>query len=326
MYEEFRLLASIMAYGWGASIIGQVGSVSGNVISLTDDVHPATWFFENQIVDSFASDEATVHQAGMVVTALDPVARNVTVNAIGTTVATDRLVLGGGLNVAPHGLMAGVDDGTYVPNYMNIPRPQIPRWRSYIDVLAGQTPTKYGNASTARRAITGDVLQKAMDFQRLKAGAARQVDQFISNLPIRRMFWNSLSPDRRFDSAVYDGGWEQLKFSNGDVTIPWYADELCYRYTVFGLHMGRPVTKAQDRGDVNFHSGSFDKVKDEELFAIYESPYGAAEWDDATGSQLKQIYSGGQFLDAVGAFIKWYYNVATCAPRVHIRLDDILES
>ena len=86
-----------------------------------------------------------------------------------------------------------------------------------------------------------------------------------------------LAPDRRYDSGTYDGGWKAIKFSNGDVEMPWVASEFAPRYTIFGLYTG---TTAQPQGHKS------DKIADEEVLALYESPWGSADWDAETGSNL----------------------------------------
>lgn len=314
MYDEFRLVANIMLYGWGSAIVGVVSSVAGAVITLKDDIHPINWFYEGQRLSVYDSDEVTI-DAGVTdpinVTDIDLDARTVTVNS-GTSIdANDVLVIAGSLNSAPQGLLGAADDGTYVATYFGIARATRGRWKAVVD--AQGTVTKYGSAT--RRAITGDLLQKALDKQRLRAGAARPIDQIISSLGVRRMYWNSLSPDRRFDSAIYDGGWEMLKFSNGDRTIPWFGDEYAPRYTLFGLHT---ATVPAGKGKKS------DKIQDEEVLAVYEAL--PPDWDTATGSELKQVYSGAAFVDAVGAFLKWYFNFGTCRPNLFLRMDDLSES
>ena len=42
LYEEFRLIAAIQLYGWGTATLGEVSSTASNVITLKDDVLPAT--------------------------------------------------------------------------------------------------------------------------------------------------------------------------------------------------------------------------------------------------------------------------------------------
>lgn len=316
MYDEFRLVAGIMLYGWGSGIVGRVSSISGAVITLNDDIHPINWFYEGQKLSVYDSDEVTI-DAGVTdpvqVTAVDLSARTVTVSS-GTSIdATDRLVIAGSLNMAPMGLLGAIDDGTYVDTYFGISRTARARWKAYVDVASGASVTKYGNS--AKRAITGNLLQGALDAQRQRAGAARPVDQIISSLGVRRNYWNQLSPDRRFDSAIYDGGWEMLKFSNGDRTIPWFADEYAPRYTLFGLHT---ATVPAGKGKKS------DKVQDEEVLAVYEAL--PADWDTSTGSEMKQVYSGAAFVDAIGAFLKWYFNYGTCRPNLFLRMDDLSES
>lgn len=314
MYDEFRLVANIMLYGWGSGIIGVVSSVSGAVITLKNDIHPINWFYEGQRLSVYDSDEVTI-DAGVTdpinVTDVDLDLRTVTVNS-GTSIdANDVLVIAGALNSAPQGLLGAVDDGTYVSTYFGISRSARARWKAVVD--ANGTAAKYGN--TSRRAITGNLIQTALDKQRLRAGAARPVDQIISSLGVRRMYWNGLSPDRRFDSAIYDGGWEMLKFSNGDRTIPWFGDEYAPRYTLFGLHT---ATVPAGKGKKS------DKIQDEEVLAVYEAL--PPDWDTATGSELKQVYSGAAFVDAVGAFLKWYFNFGSCRPNLFLRMDDLSES
>lgn len=317
MYDEFRLVAGILLYGWGSAILGRASSVSGQVLTLKDDIHPINWFYEGQNLQVFDSDEITADAGSpgpFQVVSVDLSARTITLTGdISSVDSGDVLVLSGSLNVAPQGLLGAVDDGTYVNTYFGISRSARGRWKSYVDVASGATVTKYGN--TAKRGITGNLIQGALDAQRQRAGSARPVDQIISSLGVRRNYWNSLSPDRRFDSAIYDGGWEMLKFSNGDRTIPWFADEYAPRYTLFGLHT---ATVPAGKGKKS------DKIQDEEVLAVYEAL--PADWDTSTGSEMKQVYSGAAFVDAIGAFIKWYFNYGTCRPNLFLRMDDLSES
>ena len=315
MYDEFRLVANIMLYGWSSGILGVVSSVSGAVITLKDDINPINWFYEGQRLSVYDSDEVTI-DAGVTdpinVTDVNLVDKKITVNS-GTSIdANDVLVIASGLNNAPEGLLSTIDDSTYKTTYFGISRSTRSRWKSFVSPAA---PTKYGALAASRRAITGNLLQTALDSQRVRAGASRPIDQIISSLGVRRAYWNSLSPDRRFDSAIYDGGWEMLKYSNGDRTIPWFGDEFCPRYTLFGLYTGTvPAGKGKKS----------DKIQDEEVLAIYEAL--APDWDSSTGSEMKQVYSGAAFVDSVGAFLKWYFNFGSCRPNVHMRVDDLLES
>lgn len=314
MYDEFQLVTSILLYGWGTGIIGVVSSVAASVITLSDDIHPITWFYEGLKIDSYQSNESTLRQANMKVTAVDISARTVTVDTIGATAATDRLYLAGSRNVVPMGLLGIVDDSTYVDTLFGIQRTAAGRgrWKSYIDTQSGGAPTKYGSAT--RRPAGADLIQKVLDNQRVRAGASRGIDQIVSSLGVRRGYWLSLVGDRRYNSGAFDGGWENLVYQNGDRKVLWFGDEFCQRYTAFGLHTkATPAPQGQKSN----------KVADEEILGLYENR--PADWDSATGSKLKQVYSGADLVDAVTAFLVWYFNFAGCRPNVHARVDDLTE-
>jgi len=320
MYDEFMLIAGIMVIGHGTGVMGVVSSVAGNVITLVDNILPPNWFQENFKIDSYQSDESTLRQAGMKITDVDLDGLKITVDAAGTTAATDRLYLASAKDQFFHGLLAGVDDGNYVGTYININRNAAGRkkFKSYVNYRSAFT--KYGD--TTRRTLTTSLLQKTLDQQRVRAGSRRAVDLFYSSLGVRRAYFEALSPDRQFNNEIYDGGWQQLKYSNGDRVIPWHADELALKYTLFALHLG--VGPNPNRTDAKGRPARPSKIEDEETWATFEVR--EADWDDATGSQLKQLYSGGNFVDGVGAFLKWYATTATCRPNAHARIDDILES
>jgi hypothetical protein len=319
MFNEFRLFANIVLYGWGSGIVGVVSSVSTNNITLADDIHPMTWFYPGQKLWAYQSDESTRRgSTEMTVTAVNYTGRVVSVDsAVSGLASTDRLVLAGSLNAVPYGLLAGIDDGTYVSNYLNISRSSNASWKSYVSAYG--TPAKYGSSN--RRTLTTDLIQAALDQQRIRAGATRGIDQFISSLEVRRQYFNMLSPDARFSGRVFDGGWEQLVYSNGDKQIPWYGDEFAPRYTVFGLHLNASPLTIKNSGMPEGTSPV--KVQEEELFAIYQGM--EPEWDETGGQQLKQVYgsSAGTLVDAVMAFLKWYVQFATLRPNVHLRIDDL---
>src|SRR6266513_2865888 len=301
MYDEFRLVANIYLHGWGTGIVGEVSSISTDTVTLKDDVLPISYFYPNQVIDGGSSDSSASpnHDTGLIVKTVDKVLKKVQFTTTPSTVAAnDYLFIGGSAQVAPLGLFAAVDDSTYVTTYVNVSRSTTPDFKSYVDAQGG-TATKYGNAT--RRTITPNLLQVVLDEQQLRAGVQRPVDLLYSSLKVRRVFWQGLAPDRRYDSGTYDGGWKAIKFSNGDVEMPWVASEFAPRYTIFGLYTG---TNPQPQGHKS------DKIADEEVLALYESPWGAAEWDDASGGQLKQVYSSGAFVDAVGAYLKWYFQFA----------------
>lgn len=314
VYEEFQVVANSLLWGPGSGILGVVGSVAGSVITLKDTIHPATWFYEGMNVDSYQSDESTLRQAMGAITNVDLANRKITVTTIGATAANDVIVIAGGLNAPFHGLFAAVDDSTYVDTYMGIQRSAAGRskWKSYVNAQGG-TATKYGN--TTRRSADPDLIQQALDEQRVRSGGKHPIDQLVSSLGVRRIYWNGLTPDRRYNQPIFDGGWEMIAFSNGDRQIPWLADESSPRYTVFGLYTG---TKPSGK------TSAVSKVQDEEVLALYEAV--EPDWDARTGGIWRQVYSSGSLVDAVTAYMKWYGNFGSLRPNRHLRVDDLRES
>lgn len=314
MYDEVRFTANFLLHGYETAIMGVTSSVAGSVITLVDNILPSNWFKVGLKIDSYVGATNTVRQAGMRVTDVDLGARTITVDTIGATAANDRLYLAGSKDVAPAGLLASVDDGTYKAVHFNIDRTAVGRkdWKSYVN--ANGTPAVFGN--TAKRTLTEILLQRILDEQRVRAGGSRPVDLFYTSLGVRRAFFASLDPDRRYNSGIYDGGWRALKYENGDQMVAWVGDEHALKYTIFGIHTG---TAPNNQGG----KGRPSKVEDEETLAIFQSI--DPDWDESTGSQLKQVYSGGNLVDAVTAFWKWYFNWGSARPNAHARVDDLTE-
>jgi hypothetical protein len=314
MYEEFRFTINVLLHGYGTAIMGVTSSVAGSVITLTDNVLPPNWFKLGLKIDSYVGTTTTVRQAGMRITDVDLPNKAVTVDTIGATAAGDRIYLAGSKDVAPLGLLSSVDDGTYVAVHFNVDRTAVGRkdWKSYVN--ANGTPAIFGNA--ARRTLTEVLLQQVLDEQRIRAGGARAIDLFYSSLGVRRAFFAQLDPDRRYNSSTYDGGWKALKYQNGDDDVMWVGDEHALRYTVFGLNTSVAPNNQGGKGRPS-------KIEDEEKLSVFQTI--DPDWDDSTGSQLKQMYSGGNLVDSVTAFYKWYLNWGSCRPNEHARVDDIFE-
>ncbi len=320
MFREFRRVKNTLIHGYGAGILGVVGSIASHVITLKDDIHPGAWFYVNQLLDSYTDDtQTTAHDTAIKVTAVDYVNRKVTVSGDSTTVANDVLVLSGvGTTASPMGLLGIDDDGTYVATYMGASRTTYPGLKSFVGVGSGQSVTKYGNAASARRPISEDLIQQMVDTQQTITGSDRPIDLLYSGLGVRRQYFLSLKGDRRYENNwVYDGGWRQLRFYNGDIELNWMASEFCPRYTLFGLYTGTKRAPEREKPA---------KIEDEEILALYQAPWGGAKWDDLTGSQFNRVYSSSNPVDAVVAILKDYFNFASCNPAAFARLDDILES
>jgi hypothetical protein len=321
MFREFRRVKNTLIHGYGAGVLGVCNAApSSHVITLKDDIHPSSWFYPGMLISTFTDDtQGTAHDAAMPITAVDYVNRKITVTGDSTTTTGDVIILNGvGTTASPMGLLGIVDDGTYVGTYMGASRTTYPGLKSFVGVGSGQSVTKYGNAASARRAISEDLIQQMVDTQQILTGADRPIDLLYSDLGVRRQYWLSLKGDRRYENNwVYDGGWRQLRFFNGDVELNWMASEFCTRYQLFGFYTGTKRAPEREKPQ---------KIEDEEVLALYQAPWGGAKWDDLTGSQFNRIYSSGNLVDAVAAILKDYFNFASCNPAAFARLDDILES
>ena len=324
MFREYRRMKNVLLHGYGASVIGTVGSTnattgSSNIV-LNDDIWPISNFYPNQVLDFYTSDAQTTFHGTLTVVSVNYATRTLGFSGgTSSTTANDVIVISGNnTTAAPQGLLGIIDDGTYNPGYFGSSRTTYPGLNATIQVGTGASVTKYGNVASLRRAISEDLIQQGIDQQQIVNGTDQPVDLLYSDLGVRRQYWLSLVGDRRYENNwVYDGGWKMLRYYSGDVECSWMASEFCTRYQLFGMYTG---TKRAAEGQRPA------KIQDEEILALYQAPWGGAKWDEATGNQLKQIYSGASLVDAVGAFLKDYYNFASCNPGTMVRWDDFLET
>lgn len=152
-------------------------------------------------------------------------------------------------NNEPEGLMAGIDDGTYVDNYHGLSRSTYEILRSYIVTGVGS--------------FSVDAVQQCVDAQAIRVGA-HKTDVLGVETGIRRAYTASMEIDRRYTGANLmrpDGGTVSLKKPTGrDTTvgdIPMLVDRDAPYGMVFGINKAsftRYVMNdgewAADNGDV----------------------------------------------------------------------------
>jgi hypothetical protein len=329
---EFRLNMNTQIHLAGSAtnfnaVIGKVSTTAASSVVLVDNNMQPNWFYPGMTVDSYTSG-GTSHDTGLVVLTTSGTTINFS-TAITNTASADYITFAGAGGptgtTAVDGLLNGIDDSTYQTTYQNISRSTFTVWKSYTN--SNGTRAVFGNST--RRSVTPNLLQTAIDGQAALAGSQRPIDIIYSDLAVRRVYWQALAPDRRYPDGMYDGGWKGLKFTNGDVELPWMASAMCNKYTVWLLHTGKNKqgNAASEGESKNPKIGLADKVAEAELFALYQTPEGAPDWD-SEGGVLKQIYgnSGANFVDARGAYLKWYVNVATLRPNAHAVIDDVSET
>lgn len=102
------------------------------------------------------------------------------------------------LDKEPEGILAGIDDGTYVGTYHNLSRTTYPVLKSYVVTGVG--------------GLSLDAVQQPIDAVAIKTG--KTIDQFFAEFAVRRAYLALLETDRRYSGADLmspDGGTKAAK-------------------------------------------------------------------------------------------------------------------
>lgn len=130
------------------------------------------------------------------------------------------------VNKEPEGILAGIDDGSFVNSYQNINRTTIPQYKSGVISLNGD--------------ISFDVLQQLEDLVAEKSDEGLQV--LLSHQSVRREYLAKMYEMKRFTNEggkAADAGWaggatgENNPKWNGH---EWIADRMCPYGTIFGIN------------------------------------------------------------------------------------------
>lgn len=125
------------------------------------------------------------------------------------------------LDKEPEGLLAGIDDGTFVDNYHALSRTTYPSLKSTVITGVG--------------AYSADAIQQGIDAQAIRRGG-KGIDLFFNEFAVRRAYLATLELDRRYtgaDLSSPDGGTKAVKNPNPKVgsrkaitfgDIPMYSD------------------------------------------------------------------------------------------------------
>lgn len=139
----------------------------------------------------------------------------------------------------PEGMLAMVDDGTYVATYHNLLRSTYPTMKAFV--------------STGVGALSLDAIQQNIDAVSIKVG--KGVDLFACEHAVRRAYLALLEADRRYTGADLmrpDGGTKAAKKPSGKAItygdIPIMVDRDCPYATLFGLNKATFVRYVEDEG------------------------------------------------------------------------------
>lgn len=131
------------------------------------------------------------------------------------------------LNKEPEGILAGIDDGTYVDTYHNLSRTTYPILESYVVTGVG--------------ALSLDAIQQPIDAVSIRVG--KGIDFFAAEHAVRRAYLALLEADRRYTGANLmspDGGTKAAKKPTGrNITygdIPIVVDRDAPFRMLFGIN------------------------------------------------------------------------------------------
>jgi hypothetical protein len=227
-----------MCWGYGSGILALVnGAVAGSATVTVDApgnvagaVMGNRYLQEGQTL-AFLDGSNNV-EAMATVTAVAASGLQITLDQNVTLTDNDKIVVAqiitqNSLNKEPEGILAGIDDGTYVGTYHNLSRTTYPILNSYIASAVG--------------ALSLDAIQQPIDAVSIKVGA--KTDFFACEHAVRRAYLALLESDRRYTGADLmspDGGTKAAKKPTGrNITygdIPIVVDRDAPYRMMFGVN------------------------------------------------------------------------------------------
>lgn len=150
-------------------------------------------------------------------------------------------------NQEPEGILAGIDDGTYVGTYHGLSRTTYPILNAYVTTGVG--------------ALSLDAIQQMCDAVAIKTG--KMFDLFACEHAVRRAYLVLLESDRRYSGADLmrpDGGTAAAKKPNGRVItygdIPIFTDRDAPYRMLFGINKQSWTRYVENEGQWADEEGS----------------------------------------------------------------------
>jgi hypothetical protein len=177
---------------------------------------------------------------------------DVTVDTPITAAAGDYVVIAqtatqNSYNKEPEGMLAMIDDGTYVGTYHNLLRTTYQTMKSFVQTGVG--------------ALSLDGIQQPIDAVSIKVG--KGIDLFACEHAVRRAYLALLEADRRYtggDLMRPDGGTKAAKKPTGRMItygdIPLMVDRDAPYAMLFGIHKSTWVRYVEDEGSWADDEGS----------------------------------------------------------------------
>jgi hypothetical protein len=261
--DDLAFRRNVIAWGYGAGILALINGTMTAVTTL--EVKAPLNVTGTTNANRYLFGDAN---GGMTISVLDPTtfavkgtATITAVNTDGTDITVDTAVTAadGDLIVLaqaagqnsygkePEGLLAGIDDGTYVGTYHGLSRTTYPGEKAHVVTSVG--------------ALSLDAIQQPIDAVSIKVG--KTVDFFACEHAVRRAYLALLEADRRYTGADLmrpDGGTAAAKKPTGKAVtygdIPFFVDRDCPYGMLFGINKGSWIRYSEDDGSWADEEGS----------------------------------------------------------------------
>ncbi len=261
--ESLSFHRNRVCWGYGSGILALVngtitnsvtvpvdspGNVAGSVLGNRYLYGDATAGMFVAFIDGSGNIEATG-----TIAAVSSAGTAITMDAAVTLTDNDKIVIAQSstqtsFNQEPEGILAGIDDGTYVDTYHALSRTTYPLLKSYVVTGVG--------------GLSLDAMQQPIDAVSIRVGAS--VDFFAAEHAVRRAYLALLEADRRYTGAdlmAPDGGTKAAKkpTGKGSITygdIPFVIDRDAPFRMLFGVNKASWTRYVEEEGSWANEEGS----------------------------------------------------------------------
>lgn len=221
LVEDIAFVRNRMAWGYGSGILALVnGAVSVGGVTVTVDApgNVAGTVMGNRYLNgdtnsgmfiSFINASTGVIEHSSFITGVSAGGTQITLETAAPSGISDnaQIVIAqtparNSASKEPEGILAGIDDGTYVSTYHGLSRTTFPQLKSYVTTGVG--------------ALSLDAMQQNLDA--LSIRGSWSIDMFMCEHAVRRSYLALLEADRRYtgaDLSKPDGGTKAAKKPKG---------------------------------------------------------------------------------------------------------------
>ena len=255
LVEDMSFRRNVIGWGYGSGVLAKVNGTHTATTTLTvkdplgvsGTTNPNRYLFGDSVSGMYIAvlDSSTqAIKATATITAVAASGASVTTDTPITAADGDYIVIAQtptqhSYNKEPEGLLAGIDDGTYVVTYHNLSRTLYPILKSYVATSVG--------------ALSLDAIQQPIDATNIRVG--RNIDLFACEHAVRRAYLALLEADRRYtgaDLSAPDGGTKAAKKPTGrNITygdIPFVVDRDAPYGMIFGINKASWVRYVEGDG------------------------------------------------------------------------------